>query len=348
MQQPLKIGVLGASGMVGQAMLGLLSERFDQAEISAFGSNKTSAEARSVYAGDVMFDVQPMAEVDFSKLDVVLSALPSEVATEWLPKACAAGCFVVDNSAAFRADPEVPLVVPEINGHLVLKNTPLVANPNCSTIQLCMALKPLHDEVGIRRVNVATYQSVSGAGRPGVEALVNSSAAVLNGHGPEQSFFPAPIAFNVIPKIDAFDDNGYTKEEMKMYHETQKIFAADIAVNATAVRVPVFSGHAEAVHCECLSAIDVAKAKALFATAPGVEVVEDATCLTPVTHALEQNAVFVSRIRADITCDKGLNFWLVTDNLMKGAALNAVQIVSLWCDLQVNSSSNVKQAAKLA
>ena len=327
----IKIVVLGAQGMVGQAMLEVLASRMSTADIRAAGTQRAVDAGETVRCGTETIDIEAIDTIDFSDFDVVLSALPADAAHQWVPKAVAAGCLVVDNSAAFRAHADVPLVVPEVNGVCLAEQPKLVANPNCSTIQLCMALKPLYDQVGIERVNVATYQSVSGAGHAGMASLAAQTTDVLNGCGVTPDHFEAPIAFNVIPKIDGLNDNGYTREEMKLHDETQKIFEDErLLVNATAVRVPVFHGHAEAVHCECAEPLHPEDAKNLFKSMPGVALVEDSACLTPVTHASEDDRVWISRVRADITHPHGLNFWVVADNILKGGALNAVQIVEKW------------------
>ncbi|MBM93421.1 MAG: aspartate-semialdehyde dehydrogenase [Legionellales bacterium] len=328
----LKVIVLGAQGLIGQTLLEVLYQRHPDLEVIAVGSSRAVEQGECVQWGEDTLALEAIDTVDFHTADVVLSALPSDVARCYVPKAAAAGCFVIDHSTAFRQDPDVPLVIPEINGKCLAEQPSIIANPNCSTIQLCMALKPLYDAVGITRVNVSTYQSVSGVGQEGLSTLLSETAQVLNGMNiSESEVFPAQMAFNVVPQIDAFNENGYTREEMKLYDETQKIFNdPDLMVNATAVRVPVFHGHSESVHCECKSEISVKAAKALFSNMPGVSVLDDAVCLTPMTHGNELEEVWVSRIRQDITHPYGLNFWIVADNLLKGGALNTVQIIEAW------------------
>jgi aspartate-semialdehyde dehydrogenase len=259
----------------------------------------------------------------------------AEVSRVYAPKAAAAGCIVIDNTSQFRYDDDIPLVVPEVNPQAIAQyqNRGIIANPNCSTIQMLVALKPIHDAVGIERINVATYQSVSGTGKPAIDELVAQSGAALNGRPVEGKVYPRQIAFNVLPHIDVFMDNGYTREEMKMVWETRKILGDDtIQVNATAVRVPVFYGHSEAVHLETRRKITAERARELLRQAPGVQVLDqrkDGGYPTAVTEAAHEDAVFVGRIREDVSHPRGLNLWVVADNVRKGAALNSIQIAEV-------------------
>jgi aspartate-semialdehyde dehydrogenase len=283
--------------------------------------------------GRKQLDVEVLETFDFSGVDYALFSAGGSVSREHAPRAQAAGCIVIDNTSEFRYRDDIALVVPEVNGHELDNVAPgtLIANPNCSTIQMLVALAPIHRAVGIDRINVATYQSVSGAGRLGMEELAHQTADRLNLKSVTPQKFAQPIAFNVLPAIDVFQDNGYTREEMKMHWETQKIFGdPNIRVNATAVRVPVFFGHAEAVHFETRVPISVAEAAGLLRDAPGVTLVEGndpAKLPTPSMHAAGHDAVFVARLRKDLSHDNGLNIWVVSDNVRKGAALNAVQIL---------------------
>jgi aspartate-semialdehyde dehydrogenase len=268
---------------------------------------------------------------DWSEAQIGLFSAGGSVSAKYAPIAAEAGCIVIDNTSHYRYEADIPLVVPEVNPQAIAdyRNRNIIANPNCSTIQMLVAIKPIHDAVGISRINVATYQSVSGAGQQGIEALAKETAQLLNGRPVEgDGKFSRQIAFNVIPQIDVFMDNGYTKEEMKMHWETQKIMGDDsISVNATAVRVPAFYGHAEAVHLETRHPISVEQVKALLANAPGVVLLEDnAEFPTQVSHAQGQDDVFVGRIRQDISHENGINLWVVADNVRKGAATNSIQI----------------------
>jgi aspartate-semialdehyde dehydrogenase len=278
--------------------------------------------------------VQDLAGFDPAGVDFALFSAGGSISKEYAPKFAAAGAIVIDNSSAFRMDADVPLVVSEVNPE-ALNSIPrgIVANPNCSTMQMLVALAPIHRAVGISRINVATYQSVSGAGRSALEELGRQTANILSFKDPDPKRFPVQIAFNLIPHIDDFLDNGYTKEEMKLVWETRKILGDDrIQVNPTAVRVPVFYGHSEAVHVETCNKITAAEALSLLEKSPGVTVVDDRApggYPTPVTHASGTDAVYVGRVREDISCENGLNMWVVSDNIRKGAALNAVQIAEL-------------------
>jgi aspartate-semialdehyde dehydrogenase len=275
------------------------------------------------------------ATFDFKRAQLGLFSAGGDVSALYAPRAAAAGCVVIDNTAHFRYEADIPLVVPEVNAAAIAqyRTRGIIANPNCSTIQMVVALKPIHDAVGIERINVATYQSVSGAGRKAVEELAEQTAQLLNGRPVEAKVLPKQIAFNCIPQIDRFLENGYTKEEMKMQWETCKIFGDEsIRVNATAVRVPVFYGHSEAVHIETRRKISADEARALLARAPGVEVLDERKpggYPTAVTEAANHDTVYVGRIREDMTHERGLNLWVVGDNIRKGAATNAVQIAEI-------------------
>lgn len=333
MSKRFKLVVVGATGAVGETMLAILAERdFPASEVIALASERSAGQ--KVDFGRQKLSVQDLASFDPTGVDFALFSAGGDISREYAPKFAAAGAIVIDNSSAFRMDADVPLVVSEVNPEaLDVIPRGIVANPNCSTMQMVVALKPIHDAVGITRINVATYQSTSGAGRSGPEELGRQTAALLRFEDPKPTRFPVQIAYNLIPQIDAFTDNGYTKEEMKLVFETRKILGDDsIQVNPTAVRVPVFFGHSEAVHLETRDKITAAEARALLAKAPGVEVVDDPAkgeWPTPVTHASGTDPVFVGRIREDISHPRGLSMWIVADNIRKGAALNAVQIAEL-------------------
>jgi aspartate-semialdehyde dehydrogenase len=324
-----KVAVVGATGNVGREMLAILAEReFPADEVYAIASRRSLGV--EVSFGDDTLTCQDLEQFDFSKCDFALMSAGGAVSKDWSPRIGKTGCVVIDNSSAWRYDQDVPLVVPEVNADAVAgfakKN--IIANPNCSTAQLVVALKPLHDHAKIKRVVVATYQSVSGAGKDGMDELFTQTRAVFVTDPIETKKFTKQIAFNVIPHIDEFLDSGYTKEEWKMMVETQKILDPDIQLTATCVRVPVFVGHSEAVDIEFENPITAAKARELLRAAPGVLVVdkhEDGGYVTP-QEAAGEDATYVSRIRKDPTVDNGLSMWVVSDNLRKGAALNAVQI----------------------
>jgi aspartate-semialdehyde dehydrogenase len=274
-----------------------------------------------------------LAEFDFSQVQIALFSAGSEVAAEYAPRAVEAGCVVIDNSSCFRDSPEVPLIIPEVNPQRVHEHCGIIANPNCSTIQMLVAVAPIYRAAGVRRINVATYQAVSGAGRKAVEELARQTALLLNAQDIDTQLFAKQMAFNVLPQIDSFDDNGYTREEMKMVNETRKILEdAEIGVNPTCVRVPVFFGHSEAVHVETRDQISALEVREMLQMAPGVEVIDETEAggwATPVTDATGKDAVFVSRIREDVSSENGIDLWVVADNVRKGAALNAVQIAEL-------------------
>lgn len=334
MSKAWRVAVIGATGLVGETMIQVLEERrFPVKELYPLASQRSLG--KSVEFQGRHYAVEELSSFDFTRVDIGLFSAGSEISAEFAPKAAAAGCIVIDNTAQFRYDADIPLVVPEVNPHAIAyyRNRYIIANPNCSTIQMVVALKPIYDAVGIERINVATYQSVSGAGKDAVEELAGQSAALLNGKPVTPRVLPKQIAFNCVPQIDRFQDNGYTKEEMKMYWETRKIMEDDsIRVNATTVRVPVFFGHSEAVHIETRRKISAAEARELLAKAPGVEVLDDRKpggYPTPATEAANRDAVYVGRIREDISHDRGLNLWVVSDNVRKGAATNSVQIAEI-------------------
>ncbi len=328
-----KVAVVGASGAVGETMLSILAEReFPASEVIALASERSAGSLVKYGNDDIV--VQDLATFDPAGIEIALFSAGGGISKEYGPKFAAAGAVVIDNSSTFRYDDDVPLVVSEVNPEQV-GNRPrgIIANPNCSTMQLMVALKPLHDAAKIERINVATYQSVSGAGRSGLEELGIQTGQLLNFQEIAPKKFQAQIAFNLIPHIDDFQPNGYTKEEMKLVWETRKILGDEaIQVNPTAVRVPVFYGHSEAVNIETRDKLSVEQARELLERAPGVVVVDEHTpggYPTPVTHASGSDAVYVGRIREDFSHPRGLNLWVVSDNIRKGAALNAVQIAEL-------------------
>jgi aspartate-semialdehyde dehydrogenase len=328
-----KVAVVGATGAVGREMLQTLAYRqFPVAEVYALASSK-SAGGEVSFGEDDVLTVQDLAKFDFKTADICLSSAGAKVSAEFAPGAGKKGCIVIDNTSHFRMDPDVPLVVPEVNATAIAEYTKrhIIANPNCSTIQMLVALKPLHDIATIKRIVVATYQSVSGAGKEAMDELFSQTRAVFVNDILGKEVFRKQIAFNVIPQIDVFMDDGGTKEEWKMMVETKKILDPKIKVTATCVRVPVFIGHAEAVNVEFEKPISAAEARAALKKAPGVTVIDhhhEEGFVTPAECAGE-DAVFVSRIREDITVENGLNMWIVSDNLRKGAALNAVQIAEI-------------------
>ena len=331
----MNVAVVGATGVVGEAMLGILEKRqFPINNIYPLASSRSAG--NSVIFKGRSVEVGRLDEFDFSTTDLGLFSAGGSISAEYAPKAVAAGCLVVDNTSYFRNDPEIPLIVPEVNLHALDKHQGIIANPNCSTIQMVVALKPIYDAVGIHRINVATYQAVSGAGRRAIEELAGQTAALLNGKKPTIDVMSKQIAFNVIPEIDSFQDNGYTREEMKMVWETRKILEDEtLMINPTTVRVPVFYGHSEAVHLETRDAVTAAEVRQLLSVAPGVTVIDDHTpggYPTAVTEAAKQDGVFVGRIREDISCDRGINLWIVSDNVRKGAALNSIQISEALLD----------------
>jgi len=334
MSKTYDVAVVGATGAVGETMIAILEERnFPVGKLYALASER-SVGKRIPFKGESIL-VEDLANFDFSKVQIGLFSPGAAVSAEYAPKAAALGCVVIDNTSQFRYDDDIPLVVPEVNPEKVAeyKNRGIIANPNCSTIQMLVALKPIYDAVGITRINVATYQAVSGTGKEAIEELAAQTANLLNAKPINAAVYPKQIAFNVLPQIDIFMDNGYTKEEMKMVWETRKILGDEtILVNPTAVRVPVFFGHSEAVHIETKRKISAAQVRQLLASAPGITVIDERVnggYPTAVTESAGQDDVFVGRIREDISCEQGINLWVVADNVRKGAALNSVQIAEV-------------------
>ena len=325
------VAVVGATGAVGETMISILEERdFPVGKLYPLASSRSAG--KTVMFRGKSIKITDLAEFDFSAVQIGLFSAGGSISEKFAPIAAAAGCVVIDNTSHFRRDEDIPLVIPEVNNEALADygRRNIIANPNCSTIQMLVALKPIYDAVGIERINVATYQAVSGTGKEAIEELAGQTAKLLNGQSVDPEVYPKQIAFNALPQIDTFQDNGYTREEMKMVWETQKIFDDHaIAVNPTCVRIPVFYGHSEAVHIETVDKITAQEASALLAAAPGVTVVdthEDGGYATAVTDSAGNDPVFVSRIREDISHPKGLNLWIVSDNVRKGAALNSVQI----------------------
>ena len=334
MSRTFNVAVVGATGAVGETMLSILAERdFPIGEIHAVASAR-SAGSRLAF-GSRQLVVQDLDKFDFSGVDIGLFSPGASVSKVHAPRAAAAGCVVIDNTSQFRYDDDIPLIVPEVNPDALAgyRKRNIIANPNCSTIQMVVALKPIHDAVGIERINVCTYQAVSGTGKEAIEELAKQSAALLGGREAEAQVYPKQIAFNCLPHIDVFQDNGYTKEEMKMVWETRKIMGDErIAVNPTAVRVPVFYGHSEAVHIETREKISAAQVTELLAGAPGITVLDehaDGGYPTAVTEGANHDPVYVGRIREDISHPRGIDLWVVSDNVRKGAALNSVQIAEM-------------------
>jgi aspartate-semialdehyde dehydrogenase len=327
-----KVAVVGATGNVGREMMNILAEReFPASEVIALASRKSIGQ--DISFGDKTLKCKALEHYDFRGTDIVLMSAGGAVSGEWSPKIAAAGPVVIDNSSKWRMDPDVPLVVPEVNAGAIAKygKKNIIANPNCSTAQMVVALKPLHDVARIKRVVVSTYQSVSGAGKDGMDELFNQTRGIFVTDSVEAKKFTKQIAFNIIPHIDAFMDDGYTKEEWKMAAETRKILDPDIKVTATCVRVPVFVGHSEAINIEFERPISVEHARNILREAPGCMVVdkrEDGGYVTPV-ECVGDYATFISRIRKDPTVEHGLALWCVSDNLRKGAALNAIQIAEI-------------------
>jgi aspartate-semialdehyde dehydrogenase len=330
-EKTVNVAIAGASGAVGEALIEILQEReFPVGELALLASPRS--EGKRVQFNGKSVQIQRLDQFDFSNTQIGLFSAGGSVSAEFAPKAAAQGCVVVDNTSHFRNDDDIPLVVSEVNPQCVADYAPrnIIANPNCSTMQMMVALKPIHDAVGITRINVATYQAVSGAGASGIQELAGQTANLLNGRPIEPGKMPAQIAFNAIPQIDTFQDNGYTREEMKMAWETCKILQDDsILVNPTCVRIPVFYGHSEAIHIETREPISVAAARELLTNAPGLTLLGDHELATPVEHGAGTDPVFVSRVRKDISHPNGLNLWVVADNVRKGAALNSVQIAEL-------------------
>ena len=334
MSKVYNVAVVGATGAVGEAMLSILEERnFPVGEVYALASSNSVGKRIPFKGGSLR--VEDLATFDFSKAQIGLFSPGASVSEIYAPIAAAAGCIVIDNTSQFRYEDDIPLVVPEVNPEKIAdyKNRGIIANPNCSTIQMLVALKPIHKAVGISRINVCTYQAVSGTGKEAIEELGKQTLNLLNLQPISATVYPKQIAFNVLPQIDVFMDNGYTKEEMKMVWETKKIMGDDsILVNATAVRVPVFYGHSEAIHIETRAKITAEEVRALLENAPGVTVIDDRInggYPTAVTDSSGHDDVFVGRIREDISHPQGIDLWVVSDNVRKGAALNSVQIAEV-------------------
>jgi aspartate-semialdehyde dehydrogenase len=327
-----KVAIAGATGNVGREMLKILAERaFPVSEVVALASQRSVGQ--EVSFGDKTLKIKALEHYDFSGTDICLMSAGGAISKEWSPRIGAQGCVVIDNSSAWRYDSNVPLIVPEVNPDAITEfhHKNIIANPNCSTAQLVVALKPLHDAFGIKRVVVSTYQSVSGAGKDGMDELMNQTRAIFSASQPVTQKFTKRIAFNCIPHIDVFMEDGFTKEEWKMMAETKKILDPKIRLTATCVRVPVFVGHSESVNIECEKPVSVTEARRLLMRAPGVQVIdkhEDGGYITPYESAGE-DATYISRLREDNTVENGLAFWCVSDNLRKGAALNTIQIAEL-------------------
>ena len=328
------VAVVGATGAVGEVMLSILKERdFPVGTVYALASERSVG--AQVNFGTSTLTVGKLVDFDFSKVQIGLFSAGASVSAEYAPKAVETGCVVIDNTSHFRYDDDIPLVVPEVNEDAIVqyKKRGIIANPNCSTIQMVVALKPIYDAVGIERINVATYQAVSGAGRKAVEELVRQTATMLNGKPLEIEGDQKQIAFNAVPQIDDFEDNRYTREEMKMVWETRKIFGDDsILINPTAVRIPTFYGHSEAINIETKDKISAAEVCRLMSEAPGVELIDGVATgqyPTAVTDSSGNDAVFVGRVREDISHPRAINLWVVSDNIRKGAALNSVQIAEI-------------------
>ena len=334
MPEKYDVAVVGATGAVGETMLEILAERkFPVNRVYALASERSAG--KKVPFGDTYLTVEDLGSFDFSKVQIGLFSAGAGISEKYAPLAAAAGCVVIDNTSRFRYDDEIPLVVPEVNPGAIAGYTRhgIIANPNCSTIQMLVALKPLHDAAGIERINVCTYQAVSGTGKEAIEELAVQTGELLNGRSVLPRVYPRQIAFNVLPQIDVFQDNGYTKEEMKMVWETRKIMEDDsIQVNPTAVRVPVFYGHSEAVHIETRKKLTVEQAMALLQQAEGVVLLDerrDGGYPTAVSEGAGHDPVYVGRVREDISHPQGLDLWIVADNVRKGAALNSIQIAEI-------------------
>ena len=334
MSKKFNVAVVGATGAVGETILSILQERnFPVENIYALASSRSAGTTIRFNGKTVV--VEELENFDFKGVDIGLFSPGASVSKIHAPRAAEAGCVVVDNTSEFRYVDDIPLVVPEVNPHAIAdyKNKGIIANPNCSTIQMLVALKPIHDAATIERINVCTYQAVSGTGKEAIEELAKQTAELLNGRPAVCEVYPKQIAFNAIPQIDDFQDNGYTKEEMKMVWETRKIFEDDaIQVNPTAVRIPVFFGHSEAIHIETRKKLSAEDVKRLLSNKPGIELLDehrDGGYPTAVTEAAGTDPVFVGRIREDISHPQGINLWVVSDNVRKGAALNSVQIAEI-------------------
>jgi len=334
MSKKFNVAVVGATGAVGETMLSILQERnFPVENIYALASSRSAGSTIRFNGKTVV--VEELEKFDFKGVDIGLFSPGASVSKIHAPRAAEAGCVVVDNTSEFRYVDDIPLVVPEVNPHAIAdyKNRGIIANPNCSTIQMLVALKPIHDAATIERINVCTYQAVSGTGKEAIEELAKQTAELLNGRPAVCEVYPKQIAFNAIPQIDDFQENGYTREEMKMVWETRKIFEDDaIQVNPTAVRIPVFFGHSEAIHIETREKLSAEDVKKLLSNKPGIELMDehrDGGYPTAVTEAAGTDPVFVGRIREDISHPQGINLWVVSDNVRKGAALNSVQTAEI-------------------
>lgn len=334
MSKPLNIAIVGATGAVGEAFITVLQDReFPIDNLYLLASERSVGKTKMF--NNQVHDVQDLAQFDFSQVDIALFSAGSSVSKQYAPIAASSGCIVIDNSSCFRYEEDIPLVVPEVNAYRIAEytNRGIIANPNCSTIQMVVALKPLYDAVGINRINVATYQAVSGTGRRAVSELVEQVSQLINGKPASASVYPQQIAFNVIPHIDEFLENGYTREEMKMVWETKKIFDDErILVNPTTVRVPVLYGHSEAIHVELGAPLSATEAREILQNAPSIRVIDNPAELeypTPFVDAIGRDDVCVGRIREDISHPCGLNLWVVADNIRKGAASNAIQIAEI-------------------
>jgi aspartate-semialdehyde dehydrogenase len=325
------VAIIGATGAVGETLLEVLEERkFPIDKLFLLASERSAGTVRKFNGRTIR--VQDLADFDFSQVQIGIFSAGGSVSKIYAPIAAVAGCVVIDNTSEFRYDDDIPLIIPEVNAHAIgqYTETNIIANPNCSTIQMLVALKPIHDAVGIKRINVCTYQAVSGTGKEAMKELAGQTANLLNAKSVETKVYPKQIAFNALPQIDVFTDNGYTKEEMKMIWETKKILDDDsIGVNPTCVRVPVFYGHSEACHIETRDKITAQQARELLQNTSGIEVIDepvDGGYPTAVTDAAGSDSVFVGRIREDVSHPRGLNLWVVSDNVRKGAATNSVQI----------------------
>lgn len=334
MSRKYDVAVVGATGAVGETMLEILAERdFPVNNVYPLASSR-SAGKRVEFKGKYL-KVEDLDTFDFSKVQIGLFSAGASVSEKYAPIAAAAGCVVIDNTSQYRYDDDIPLVVPEVNPEAIASytNRGIIANPNCSTIQMLVALKPIYDAAGIERINVCTYQAVSGTGKEAIKELAGQTASLLNGADAKAEVYPKQIAFNVLPHIDVFEDNGYTREEMKMVWETRKILEDDsIQVNPTAVRVPVFYGHSEALHIETREKLTADQTREILEKAPGVVVMDeraDGGYPTAVTEGASHDPVYVGRIREDISHPKGIDLWVVADNVRKGAALNSVQIAEI-------------------
>jgi len=334
MTRKFDVAIVGATGAVGETMLEILAERnFPVNKVYPLASERSAG--KKVPFGDTYLTVEDLDSFDFSKVQIGLFSAGGSISEKYAPLAAAAGCVVIDNTSQYRYDDEIPLVVPEVNPDAIAAypRHNIIANPNCSTIQMLVALKPLHDRAGIERINVATYQAVSGTGKEAISELAGQTAELLNGRSADAIVYPKQIAFNVLPQIDVFMDNGYTREEMKMVWETRKIMGDEsIQVNPTAVRVPVFYGHSEAIHIETREKLDAASATELLRNSPGIVVMDerkDGGYPTAVSEGATHDPVFVGRIRDDISHPRGLDLWVVADNVRKGAALNSIQIAEI-------------------